>query len=189
MRPRRGYHVRRIGGIVGWLVLICAAILAVWAPGRALASAWNRDCGTTRDGFVAGPEDSNYNFQYLVRAPWHIRMTAGEVARLARRQPVQEFGTRLQAKDMPCLLALSIAEAGSNAWANGHWHGVDGNAGFTNVVTHTSGGDGFVGTFYCKGNTNVSPPAVIKLTCRMRYRGGAVVGSFTVQNNPQYSGY
>ncbi len=147
-----------------------AAVAFAVVPASASASPWNRSCGSARDGFLLS------NNAYEVHGPWHIKMSESEAATLARREPVQEFGSRITTKQMPCLLAQSIAEAGGNSWT--HWRGDDG---WTNVKTYTSGGTTIVGTFHCTGY-NLRGRNVARETCT--WPKHAVVGSFTISKSP-----
>jgi hypothetical protein len=159
--------------------------LALALPAAAAASRYNRNCGSHRDGWVLGPEDANYESEYEVLGPWHINMTQGEAIRLARRAPIQEFGYRIKSREIPCLAGTAIASSASYAWLN--WPGDDG---WTNVVASTSGGNLRIGRFYCTGRTGRTTNGGVaqKETCTMRYRGGKVVGSLKITDNPNYSG-
>jgi hypothetical protein len=45
--------------------------------------------------------DSNYKYPFLEKGQWHIKMIEREAIRLARQQPPEEFGCRVQPKDIP----------------------------------------------------------------------------------------
>jgi len=163
----------RLGRVATVAALIVAAL-----PLAARASTYNRWCGTSRDGFLLGPKDSNYETPYEVSGPWHIKTTALEAAKLASEQPPGEFGTHITQTDMPCILANSIATSASKSWL--HWTT---DSGQTNVSTNTYGGTTHIGDFNCIGQP-LQPPKVVKETCT--YHHGLIVGAFTVSDNPYY---
>lgn len=162
------------------ILITLAAALAI-AP-SALASPWKRNCGTSRDGFLLGMADPNQNYEtpYEVSGPFHINMTRGEAIRLARRHPVEEFGYHVKPSEIPCLVATGVASSAAHAWL-----GWSGNDGWSNVTAPGYTTE-YIGLFYCVGNPNVAPPGVVNETCTMKYRGGRIIGLFTISNNPNY---
>jgi hypothetical protein len=154
-------------GLVGLLAM---------AP-TASASPYNRDCGSPRDGWVVGQVDpSTNNYLYVVNGPWHINMTAGEAIRITRRFPPGEFNTRISLSETPCIVGQAIALRASQAWAS--WPG---NSGWVNVSADTYGGTTHIGRFYCNAHPS---DAVASEACTMRYRGGRIIGSFKIYDNP-----
>ena len=163
-------------------VAVLPVLVALALPAAASASPYNRDCGTSRGGWLVGSEDSDNETPWMVNGPWHIRMTnwPAQARSLVQRFPVQEFNTKFPLADVPCAIAQGVASGASGKWAN--WPG---NNGWVNVNVGTSGGDASIGLFHCTGY-DLQAPDVARETCTTRYRGGAVIASFTISNNPYY---
>lgn len=149
----------------------------------AQASSYDHWCGTSHDGWVVGPSDANNETQWVVNGPWHIQM-ANEHAQalgLLKRFPVQEFNTHIPLREVPCLLAQGIATSASEKWP--YW----GNgAGPVHVTFGTSGGPVHLGLYHCTSKS-LEAPRVAKVTCSTRFRGGSIIGVFTISDNPYYS--
>ena len=78
------------------------------------ASPYNRDCGTARGGFVTT------NDRWQSSGPWHVEMSAATARSIARRVGPNEFqprGSHPPAKDVPCVVASSVAYAGADSWS------------------------------------------------------------------------
>ncbi len=60
-----------------------------------------------------------------------------------------------------------------------------GDSGWVNVHLGTSGGVVYIGLFHCTGY-DLPAPERARETCAMRYRGGKIIGSFTISDNPYY---
>jgi hypothetical protein len=78
------------------------------------ASPYNRDCGTAGGGFVTT------NDRWKSSGPWHVEMSAATARSIARRVGPNEFqpsGSHPRAKDVPCVVASSVAYAGADSWS------------------------------------------------------------------------
>lgn len=162
-------------------IILAGASVMLTVPTLASASPYHRGCGTSQDGFLLGPSNSQGETPYEVNGPLYINMTHGEAIRLARRQPVEEFNYHVTPTLMPCVLAEGIAESAGQAWVK--WQTTDN--GWVTVYTQTEGGPARIGRFHCTGRT---PPGNVfdHETCVMHYPGGRVVGSFNIYQNPNY---
>ncbi len=83
------------------------ALFALALPAVAAASPYNRDCGTSADGWILGPFNYDNETPWAVSGPWHINMTRGraQAEALLGRFPIQEFGTRFRLSQIPCAVA------------------------------------------------------------------------------------
>jgi hypothetical protein len=158
-------------------------LVALAIPSTASAAIY-RSCGNAHDGGVLGQEDANYNYPYIEHGPFNIVMDGGksQAAALARLWPVQEFGTRVKASQMPCTLAQSAAISEGNAWA--HWPG---NLGTARVRFYGYNPPRYpLFTVHCQGDSNYPLPIVTKLVCVGSYKGRLIENWFTISNNPNY---
>lgn len=158
------------------------ALVALALPAVAAASPYNRNCGTSADGWLLGPFNYDNEAPWMVNGPWHINMTKGraQVQALLRRFSIQEFGTRFALSGVPCAVAQGVTISASEKWVS--WPG---DSGWVNVHLSTSGGDVYVGLFHCTGY-DLPTPERARETCTMRYRGGTIIGAFTISDNPYY---
>jgi hypothetical protein len=170
--------MRRAGLASALSVLVCLAL----AP-FAQASPYNRWCGTSQDGWVVGPSNANNETQWVVNGPWHIQMRNGHAQApvLLKRFPVQEFGTHIPLREVPCLLAQGIASSASEKWP--YWSN---GAGTVHVSVGTSGGLVRLGLYHCTSKS-LEAPNVAQVTCSTRFRGSGIIGVFTISDNPYYS--
>jgi hypothetical protein len=161
-------------------VTIGCLLAAVALPSPSHASPYNRDCGTSRDGWVVGDFNSENETPWEVSGPWHIRMTNGprQAQALLKRFPVQEFNTHVQLGDVPCMVAQGIALSASQRWPR--WPA---GAGSVRVTLGTSGGDAQLGRYRCTSR-NLQPPSVAKVTCWTWLSGGNIRGTFVISQNP-----
>lgn len=98
------------------------AILAVIClSAAASADSYHRDCQRT-GGFLVG---NGPHFDWQVRGPYHIDISARTARTIPGRVPPEEFGIRASArKDVPCDVSADIAEQASLSWL--HWLGDNG---------------------------------------------------------------
>jgi hypothetical protein len=78
------------------------------------ASPYDRDCGTVRDGFVTT------NDRWRSAGPWHVEMSAATARSIAERVGPNEFqppGSHPHAKDVPCVVASSVAGVAAETWS------------------------------------------------------------------------
>jgi hypothetical protein len=108
----------------------------------AVASPYHRDCGRGESGSVLG------NSHDVESSPYGIRMSASSAARIARRMPPGEFGTRSKASDIPCLVAQTVAQSAGTAWLQ--WSG---NSGTVHAVGSVESGTVEFGWFHCTGRS------------------------------------
>ncbi len=158
-----------------------------FSPSSPSAAPIIRDCGTSRDGWLVGPFDSNNEAPYEVTGPRHINMSRGMVqaAALLKDFPVQEFNTHFKLNAVPCAVAQAIAVSASRKG----WSWPDSSpdhSGSVAVELGTSGGDAHLGTYYCTGRALKYGTEVAE-SCAQKLRGGKILGSFVVQPNPYYS--
>jgi hypothetical protein len=100
---------------------------------------------------------------------------------LLKHFPVQEFNTHVPLREVPCLLAQGIANSASEKWP--YWS--DG-AGPVHVSVGTSGGLVRLGLYHC-ASKSLEAPNPAQVSCSTRFRGGGIIGVFTISDNPYYS--
>jgi hypothetical protein len=158
--------------------IVVASVLAL-AP-AALASPFDRDCGTPQTGFIFGPANAASEPPWQVTGPWHIDMAPARAYRMAAHWPALEFGQRVSAtRDVPCWVAQGIVTHAARSWP--HWAR---GSGFVNVSTVGMGRPQYVGRFYCSGRT-LRAPRVAALSCHTPAHD--ITASFTIVDNPYYS--
>jgi hypothetical protein len=167
-------------GLAAVLALTAAAALAPAAP----ASPYHRSCENAHSGGVLGTGNS----VYVQSGPYGIRMSAANAARIARRLPPGDYGSRSTARDVPCYIASSVAASAGTAWL--HWrHG----QGSVSVVAYGEAGAVKLGRFFCRGrhiNQTVRfPPLtyhyVVAETCAQGSGAGKIVTTFRIGTTSQ----
>jgi hypothetical protein len=109
---RRRAHARRVCARVALAVAICTSAAACGTSKK--ASPYSRDCGTARASFVTA------NDRWQSSGPWHVEMSAATARSIARRVGPGEFqppDSHPPARDVPCVVASSVAYAGADSWS------------------------------------------------------------------------
>lgn len=143
------------------------------------ASPYNRDCGTARGGFVTT------NDRWQSSGPWHVEMSAATARSIARRVGPNEFqppGSHPPAKDVPCVVASSVAYAAADSWsirkATDDWVSV--------AWASYASGPSF-GRFHCRASRHRA--GRVNETCNHRAdrHAGAITVEFIVRPVPASS--
>lgn len=98
----------------GFGSLVITACLLAGCGGATRASPYDRDCGTSRDGFLTR------NNRWQSPGPLHVQMSAATARSIARRigpGELQPPGSHPPAKDVPCVVASSVAGIGANSYS------------------------------------------------------------------------
>jgi len=96
------------------VLLLASAATATALSVHANVSPYNRDCGTARQGGMTK------NWRWKTNGPWHVRMSYETARSIARRVGPYEFqppASHPPPRDVPCVVASSVAFAGADAWA------------------------------------------------------------------------
>jgi hypothetical protein len=144
----------------------------------AVASPYNRDCGTARDGFLTTDEQFESSGPLARQDERQHRPGHRSAGRAGEFQPP---GSHPPARQVRCVVAEAIASYGANAWT--HWSGNDGRV-TVQWIGYASGPS--LGSFQCTGVT--LNDGAVKETCvhRADRHAGAITDSFTIERNPNY---
>jgi hypothetical protein len=102
-----------VGGLVGFLV----GRATDGRHGRPEEGPYNRNCGTSRDGGLTANE------RWETIGPWHVSMSYATARSIAERVGPNEFqpsGSHPLPKEVPCVVASSVAFAAANRWSIRH---------------------------------------------------------------------
>lgn len=97
---------------VALAVAVCAGLAACAKSTK--ASPYDRECGTARSGFVTTDD------RWQSSGPWHVEMSSATASSIARRVGPSEFqpaGSHPPAKDVPCVVASSVAYVAAESWS------------------------------------------------------------------------
>jgi hypothetical protein len=86
-------------------------------PALGQTSPYDRNCGTAREGGLTTNE------RWETIGPWHVRMSYKTARSIAERVGPSEFqpsGSHPSPKDVPCVVASSVAFAAADAWSVRH---------------------------------------------------------------------
>lgn len=168
--------VRACRVCAGVALVVAVSFGAEACAGSTKASPYNRDCGTGRAGFVTA------NNRWQSSGPWHVELSAATARSIARRVGPGEFqppGSHPPAKDVPCVVASSVSNAGAHAWSvrqkTDDWVSV--------AWASYASGPSF-GLFHCLASRRAASRVDETCTHRADRHAGAITVEFVVRPLP-----
>lgn len=162
-------------------VIIAAGVLALavgCGTGTKQSSVHDTGCGSVRDGFVT------VNERWESSGPWHVKMSSETARSIARRVGPKEFqppSSHPAAKEVPCVVASSVAFGGANA--RSRWRSNSGS--MTARWASYAAGPSF-GRFSCTGVRRRTGGAEETCIHRADRHAGQITVQFVVRPDPYY---
>jgi hypothetical protein len=159
-------------------VIIAAGMLSLptgCGTGTKQNSVYDIACGSARAGFITTNE------RWESSGPWHVKLSFESARSIARRVGPGEFqppSSHPAAKDVPCVVASSVAFRGANAWST--WSSNSGSmtAGWASYAAGPS-----FGRFVCTGVGRRAGGARETCIHRADRHAGQITVQFAVQPN------
>ena len=173
-----GERLRALSGgvvaLLGFALGILAAVVLLFAAAApASASAW-RTCGS--GGAAIGPE-----YEWVVGAPYHIKMSNASAAQIASHVGEGEFGAPgTTVREVPCVVAQEVASAAAEAWL--HWSANTGWVYNAKWIGYASGPR--FGAFHCTGVSRDQGGANERCEHKPDHHEGEIIEHFTIKPNP-----